>query len=279
METFPLHIVSLLNSIQMFTVFSNWFKDPSIQSLLLSPLMGVVFATIFSGFNRSPERNAPITVKETVREYRERVIYIEKEPKKTVNDDPLSIAIGISMCLLFLAWKYVSYSETILSYLLILVFTAISFSITTIVISIFKGHFNSKSWWFYTIFPLFLLIFCVYLLSLAWTAIDPKVIELAQENTVIDFYTQKLTEYGAYFVVTQLLGVTILFALVLLSTLIELHYLALMNQRGQGIFNRLWVLIVQLTWRFSGRGTLVGSIVFSITSFLLLDGYVANWVT
>jgi hypothetical protein len=263
----------------MFTIFSNWFKDPLIQSLLLSPLMGVVFAAIFSGFDRSPEKNAPITVKETVREYRERIIYIEKEPKKTVNDDPLTIAIGISMCLLFLAWKYVFYSETILSYLLILVFTTISFSITTILISIFKGHFNSESWWFYTIFPLSLLIFCVYLLSLAWTAIDPKVIELAQKTTVVDFYTQKLTEYGLYLVVTQLLGVTILFALVLLSTLIELHYLALMNQRGQGIFNRLWVLIVQLTWRFSGRGTLVGSILFSITSFLLLGGYVADWVT
>ena len=272
-------IVSSFKAVQMFTTFSNWFKDPLIQSLLLSPLMGVFFAAIFSGFERSPERNSPITVKEIVRIYRERIIHIERAARGTVNNDPLAIGMGIIMCLMFLAWKYVSYSETILSYLLILVFTTISFSVTTILISILKGHFNSASWWFYTIFPLILLMFCVYLLSLAWTAIDPKVIEAAQKATAIDFYIQELTEYGLYLVVTQLLGVLILFFLILLSTLIELHYLSLMNQRAQGIFNRLWVLIVQFTWRFSGKDTLVGSILLSLTAFLLLSGYVTDWVT
>jgi hypothetical protein len=173
--------------------------------------MGVIFAGIFSGFDRSPTRNSPVTVKETVREYRERIIYLEKEPKKAVNDDPLAIAIAATMCLMFLAWGYVLYSETILSYLLILLLTTISFSATTILVSIFKGHFNSESWWSYTVFPFLLLLFCVYLLSLAWTSIDPKVIEIAQKTTAINFYTEKLTEHGLYLVVTQLLGVTVLF--------------------------------------------------------------------
>jgi phosphate/sulfate permease len=116
----------------MLSVFSNWFNNPLIQSLLLSPLMGVIFAAIFSGFDRPPAENSPVTVRETVREYRERIIYREKEHKKAVNDDPLAISIAATMCLMFLAWGYVRYSETILSYLLIFLLTTISFSITTI---------------------------------------------------------------------------------------------------------------------------------------------------
>jgi hypothetical protein len=226
-----------------------------------------------------PEKNSPVTVKETVREYRERIIYLEREPKKAANDDPLAIAIAALMCLMFLAWGYVSYSETILSYLLIFLLTTISFSATTIVVSTFKGHFNSESWWFYTIFPFLQLLFCIYLLSLAWNSMDPKVIEIAKKTSAIAFYTENLSEEGLYFVVTQLLGVTALFIVVLLTALVETYYLALMNQRGKGAFTRLWEIIVQLTWRFSGRGTLTGSIFLSITSFLLLGGYVTNWIT
>jgi hypothetical protein len=261
----------------MFSTLSNWINNPLIQSLLLSPLMGVFFAAVFSGFDRSLGKNAPITVKETVREYR-KIIYIEKEPKKAIKNDPLTIVIGIMMCIVFLTWKYVANSEAILSYLLIFVFTMISFSITTILISLVKGHFNSKDWWFYTVFPLLLLIFCVYLLSLAWTSIDPKIIEIARKNTAIDFYIQKLTSHGQLLVITQLIGVTLLFIIAIVSSLIELYYLALMNQRGQGFFRRLWILILQLTSKFSGRDTLIGSTLLSIGSFLLLKGYVTNWL-
>jgi hypothetical protein len=262
----------------MFSVLSNWFNNSTVQSMLIGPLMGVFFAALFSGFDRSPSRNAPITVRETVREYT--VIYLGEEPRRTVNGDPLSIGIAATMCLMFLAWEYVLYSETILSYLLMLILTTISFSLTTILVSVFKGHFNNDSWWFYTIFPLSQLLFCVYLLSLAWTAIDPKLIELARKSTPIHFYT-RLTEQGSYFVVTQLLGVTLLFIVVLFSALDELYYLALMSQRGQGIFTRLWVLIVRLTWRISGTRTLTsiaGSIFLPIISFLLLAGYITSWI-
>jgi multisubunit Na+/H+ antiporter MnhF subunit len=120
--------------------------------------MGVIFAGIFSGFDRSPTKSSPVTVTETVREYRERIIYLEKEPKKAVNDDPLAISIATFMCLMFLAWGYVLYSEAILSYLLIFLLTTISFSVTTILVALLKGHFNSESWWFYTVFPLLQLL-------------------------------------------------------------------------------------------------------------------------
>jgi hypothetical protein len=260
----------------MFSTFSNWINNSLTQSLLLSPLMGVFFAAIFSGFDRSLDKNAPITVKQTVREY-QRIIYIEKEQKKSAKNDPL-IFIGIMISVVFLAWKYVTYSETILTYLLMFILIMISFSITTILISLVKGHFNSKDWWFYTIFPLFFLIFCIYLLSIAWDAIDPKVIEIAQKNTAVDFYIQKLTSHGQLLIITQLIGVTLLFTIIIVSSLIELYYLALMNQRGQGFFQRLWILILQLTSKFSGRDTLIGSTLLSIGSFLLLKGYVTNWL-
>jgi hypothetical protein len=126
---------------------------------------------------------------------------------------------------------------------------------------------------------IFLLCFCLYLLLSVKDAIGPEIINLARKNNPIDFYTQALTGDGWYFVITQLLGVTVLFILALLSTLIELHYLALMNQRGKGIFIWFWVMLTSITWRFSGRNTFITSFILSAFSFLLLKGYVANWMS
>jgi hypothetical protein len=122
------------------------------------------------------------------------------------------------------------------------------------------------------------LLSCLYLLQVAKNAVFPEIVNLAQNSTFLDFYTQALSPQGLYFVVTQLLGVTTLFILILLSTLVELHYLALMNQRGGGIFNRLWVEIARFTWGFSGKGTLVIFLLFYLISYLLLKGYVADWM-
>ncbi|MCU0533853.1 MAG: hypothetical protein MUD14_08155 [Hydrococcus sp. Prado102] len=149
----------------MFNAFINWFNNSLVQSVLISPLMGVVFGALFSGLDRSPTKNAPVTVIETRREYyRERIIYREKEVNKSVNNGLLSILIAATAGVIFLAWKYIAYSNIILKYFLIFLLTALSFSGTTIVVSILKGHFNSRSWWYYVAFP-FLCIAILFILT------------------------------------------------------------------------------------------------------------------
>lgn len=129
-------------------IFSNWFNNALVQSMLISPLMGIFFAALFSGLDRSPSENAPVTVIETINVYKEQIIYNVGETRRSTSDDPITIAIAATLGLMFLAWNYVVYSGLIINYLLLFIFTALSFSGTTIVISIFKGHSNNESWWF-----------------------------------------------------------------------------------------------------------------------------------
>ena len=85
----------------MLEVFRNWIDSPLVQSLLLSPLMGVIFGALFSGLNNSPSRNDPMTVKETVRIYKKRIIYREKE-RNANTSNPVSIAIAFALIVIFL---------------------------------------------------------------------------------------------------------------------------------------------------------------------------------
>ena len=150
----------------MLEVFRNWIDSPLVQSLLLSPLMGVIFGALFSGLNNSPSRNDPMTVKETVRIYKERIIYREKE-RKADTSDPVSIAIAFALIVMFLTWNYVLHSETILSGLFILLLTIVCFFLTISVLSLIKGQFTDRSWWNSTVFPMLLLCSCFYLLFCA----------------------------------------------------------------------------------------------------------------
>ena len=145
-------------------IFSNWFNNALVQSMLISPLMGIFFAALFSGLDRSPSENAPVTVIETINVYKEQIIYNVGETRRSTSDDPITLAIAATLGLMFLAWNYVVYSGLIINYLLIFIFTIISFSGTTIVISIFKGHFKNKSWWLYIATPFFYYAF-VYIYS------------------------------------------------------------------------------------------------------------------
>jgi hypothetical protein len=145
-------------------IFSNWFNNALVQSMLISPLMGIFFAALLSGLDRSPSENAPVTVIETINVYKEQISCNVGETRRSTSDDPIIIAIAATLGLMFLAWNYVVYSGLIINYLLLFIFTALSFSGTTIVISIFKGHFNNKSWWRYIATPFFYYAF-VYIYS------------------------------------------------------------------------------------------------------------------
>ena len=50
-------------------VVSEFINNPLMQSLLLGPMMGVVFAALFSGLTKSPGLQAPATVIQTRKVY------------------------------------------------------------------------------------------------------------------------------------------------------------------------------------------------------------------
>jgi hypothetical protein len=259
-------------------VVSEFINNPLIQSLLLGPLMGVFFAALFSGLTKSPEPQAPATVVQT------RTIYITKviEKRRTPNesDDSIWLIIVGIIALLFVIWKYAIYFDTIQYYLGSLILTVLSFSATTILISLVKGHYTSSDWWIYTAGPLLSLCVSIYLLNLAKISFDPSLQQGALNNSFWTFYKDGLNGYGRNFMFTHVAGVVILASAVLLTAFSLIHYLSLMNQRSSGIMQGLWFFLTKATSFFSGKIWVVFIMLLLIAAYSLINpDLVATWMT
>lgn len=256
----------------------EFINDPLMQSLLLGPLMGVIFAALFSGLNKSPEPQAPATVIQTRTVYVTRVV--ERRQASNQSDDGMGLLIIGGIGLLFILWKYAIYFDTIQYYLASLILTVFSFSATTIIISLVKGQYTSGEWWLYTAGPLVSLCIAIYLLNLAKINFDPSIQQGALSNTFFTFYSDWLSEYGRNFMFAHVGGIVILALAVILTALSLIHYLSLMNQRSSGIMHGLWFFLTKSTSFFSGKSWLV------LIGFLLVAAYtlinpdlMATWMT
>ncbi|MBB3059285.1 hypothetical protein [Microbulbifer rhizosphaerae] len=257
---------------------SEFIHNPLAQSLLLGPIMGVIFAALFSGLTKSPEAQAPATVTQT------RTIYVTKvvERRRSSNesDDGMGLLIAGGIALIFIIWKYAIYFDTVQYYLATSILSVLSFSATTIIISLIKGHYTSDEWWFYTVGPMILLCVSIYILNLARISFDPSIQQGALNNTFWTFYKDWLSEYGRNFMFAHVSGVVILALAILLIAFSLIHYLSLMNQRSPGLTQSFWFFLTKSTSFFSGK------LWFLFVAFLLGAAYclinpdlVANWMT
>ncbi|MCY9845750.1 hypothetical protein [Vibrio caribbeanicus] len=257
---------------------SEFIHNPLMQSLFLGPLMGVLFAALFSGFNSSPEPEAPATVVQTRTIYITKVI--DKRQSSKRSDDGMSLLIIGGIALIFVIWKYAIYFNTILYYLNSSILTVLSFSVTTILISLIKGQYTSNEWWLYTLVPLLFLFISLYLLNLAKVSFDPAIQQGALNNNLWEFYTDWLDAYGRNFMLAHVGGVAILALAVLFTAFLLIHYLSLMNQRSSGMMHKLWFFLAKHTSFFAGKSCAI------FISFLLATAYVlinpelaATWMT
>ncbi|WP_404342667.1 hypothetical protein [Pseudoalteromonas mariniglutinosa] len=250
------------------------FYNSVMQSFVFSPLMGVIFAALFTGLTTKLSIQAPRTVVET------RKIYIEKRyshsSKPNSSDGNEVFALGF--LLLFVLWKYVQMAPVIHGYIETGLVTMISFCLSGFVVSTLRGQYTSHEWLQRVLIPTFTLATCFPLLSMAKGAITPDLIELASNSNVIQFYTKDITEYGRYYLMFQVFGVCTLILLATLSTFTFVHYLALMNQREGGVLHGLWAWLTGATSKLSGNGAYVLLIILLITTILLLNGQAAEWV-
>jgi hypothetical protein len=259
-------------------MFIDWINNSLTQSLILSPVMGVLFGALFSGLTKSPELNSPRTIIKTREVYRERVIYRNSRSRSSSKDDRGIIGLA-AFGLMMTVWQYAIWAVEIQHYIEYSILSVLSFSITTALISIYKGHFTSQEWWFYVIFPMVFLFFAMYLLSEASNRFDPSLTTLAKDTNWIQFYLHSLTGYGRSFMISHVIGIVTLAGLILTTTIILIHYLSLMNQRTSSSVQVFWTFLVGVTGIFSGRKGIVISSVLAIISFLLINEHVARWTT
>lgn len=259
-------------------VISELFSNSIMQSMVIGPIMGVIFAALFAGLNQSPASQAPITVIQTREIYVTRVVNHRGQRRNAEEGGVILVAAGIG--LLFVLWKYAIYVNEIHRYIGIALLTALCFSITAIILSYLRGQFTSEEWWFYLISPLVLLGGCVYLLDLAHSAFDLEITKIALHNNFLVFYTKSLTEFGRNFMFAHVAGVIILCLVILFSFMALLHYLSLMNQRSDGSMSGLWFFIARATLFFSGKSWLVAATILIVLAYIGIEPNTgALWLT
>ena len=257
---------------------SELFINPIMQSMILGPIMGVVFAALFAGLTKSPTNQAPITVVQTREVYVTRVV--ERQGQRSNSEEGGGILVAAGFVLLFVLWKYAIYVNEIHQIIGFALLTVLSFSATAIFLSYLKGQFTSEEWWVYLISPLILLVGCLYLLNLAHSTFDPEITKLALQTNLWDFYTKSLTDFGRNFMIAHVGGVITLCLVILFSFMALLHYLSLMNQRSAGAMSGLWFFITKATMFFSGKAWLVAATILIIFSYIGIEPKAgASWLT
>lgn len=251
------------------------FQDSIMQSFIFSPLMGVIFAAVFTGFTSSPSMYTPSTVIETQKIFIDRrTQYISG--KSNTDDGGGLIALGVGV--LFLVFFYVKNVTIIHHYIGFGLVTMFSFCITCLLVSFVKGHFTSGEWFAKVLIPILTLASCFVLLAFAKAGISSELIETANSSNLWQFFTKEITKYGRYYLILHAFGVGCLVLLTLLSTAAFIHYLALMNQREYGCFHSFWVRLAMITNRFSADNTGVYLVIGVSVAGLLLSGQLASWI-
>ncbi|WP_227368089.1 hypothetical protein [Halomonas sp. M20] len=259
-------------------VVLEFVHNPLAQSLLLGPLMGVIFATLLSGLTKSPGSQAPATVTQTKTIYVTKVVE-RNRPSNEVDSGIAFLIIG-GFSLIFVVWKYAIYFDAIQYYLAAVILSVLSFSVTTILVSLVKGQYTSDEWWFYTVVPIILLFVSIYILNLAKINFDPSIQQGALNNTFWTFYKDWLNEYGRNFMFTHVSGIAFLILAIIFIAFSSIHYLALMNQRSLGAMQKFWLFLTKYTSFFSGKAWLFFVIFLLFLSYLLINpDLIANWIT
>ncbi|HAB02944.1 MAG TPA: hypothetical protein DCE25_08455 [Pseudomonas sp.] len=255
--------------------------NATLQAWIWGPLMGVILGALFAGLTSAPTVNAPVTVSQTKNVYLTKVIVTD--PRASSGDDDkgtMVILIGAGLGLAFLVWKYAVHFDEVHNGLMGLLLTLLAFSLTTAVVSFFKGQFTSSSWALYIAAPCSILVACAALLSLARVSFDPALTPLATQHTFLSFYTQGLSSYGQIFMMFQVLGVALIFLVMVFTGVALLHYLALMNQRSYSPLQGLWIFLTGLTLAFSGaRWLFVMALLLGLSALLIEPGLMTKWVT
>ena len=250
-------------------------KDSIFQSTVLSPIFGIIWGFIFS-LGNSPSQDSPVTIRETTRT----IIIREPNPSPRSNNlDPLTLGFGILIVLTFLGWGYITHSHTIFRYFSLVLSFVFSFYLTTNLIAFLNGHFNDYSWYKYTLSPIIILIFCLYIFYLAQNAISPEIRNIVKFNSFMDFFWKYATKYEGILIITQMIGFLFMLLSVIKVSIGELHYLALMNLRGVGRFSNLWEQIAIYTYSFVDKNykmTFV-PLLFLVLSYLCFKGHLALW--
>lgn len=254
----------------------NVVTNDLFLSLILSPLMGVLFGYLFSGSKSEKINNIPVSIYEIKNIYKTKIV-ISNDVKK--DNGNLSILFFIVIILLLGVWKYSIYSNQILLILKNYTLALISFSTTIIIISSIRSYFTTYSWLLNSLIPLMLTIFCYYIIYKADYYLEPQIKDIAENTDYLDFFSKKLTPFGRCYMISHIMGLLIVsFSLMVLSTY-KIFYHLLLKINFTNSNSKILLFILKLTQFFSGIRWLIFTFFLLVFSFLCVTPqFFSSWI-
>lgn len=259
----------------MTEFFLQWFCDPVVQGLFLSPLIGAVMGLVLTAMVQppGPSMHSPITVSET------RIIFRQEIQVRHGSQDDGSWLLPTAVILVFiLTWAYARYAGVGLTLWAAVTLTFISFNLAATIVALIKRELLG-AWIAYIALPLAALLASLWLVERAKQSLIPGAMEAAAHYGIVDFYLKVLNNSQRHWLLTQGLGVLIGAVATLLAAGRLTHYVALSNQRGSGWLASFWRQIAWITRRAAGGAGLFFAIFLYATSAIFISGLAYSWLT
>ena len=248
------------------------------EAYIGGPIAGVVASLIFAGFSKSPQtQHANLSP---------HILHIQiAAPASTQQVQVQSKSNSLLPAMMIgavLAFLFVAYLPTIASALYFFIAMITTFSISSSVLAVAFGQFNTPAWWLHTIYPTFSAAGSFYVAAMVERSISTEVVAFAKSllgdghltlaaifNGIYVFFTQVnaayiqwLTFQMAAFFMAALVAVTALFQCI--------HYIALANMRSSNSI--LWRALVVKTYHFSTIKSALNGAVFLAIAWFLASG-------
>lgn len=257
------------------TDLSSILMNSTLQAFVFSPLMGCLFAVLFSGVSKPPKPVVVHTVRETRRVYVEKHYY-RQSSNNSGGEGGILIFAGVAF--VFTIWQYAVHAQIIQQTLIMMLMTALYFALISSIIAYWRGHFTSKGWVVSLVIPTCVLAVSLSLALKAQSSFPLELTEKARQYQFFQFYMNELNDYGRHYMMTHVLGIICLFSLSLVSIFTLLHYLSLMNQRDENTDSTVWDFFIRISdWASGGAGAVL-MLMLLISAYLLLEGYVIDWI-
>ncbi|HHF3072480.1 TPA: hypothetical protein ACPJ1I_004595 [Vibrio diabolicus] len=257
----------------MIETFELWIRDSVNQSLLLSPLMGVVFGAIFTFLTRGNQQEGTHSVRETIVVIKEKIIVRNNSSINSgTSSDPWTLLFVLFFAVIMATYFYAIYVNEVIYYSYLVAFNLLAFGAASIFVSALQDKISSSEWVLYTVLPVIFIAGSLVLFDYASEGIIAGLKQRAQQEGAMKLYFEVLEETHKNWILSQLLGLVFSILYLLLSCILLLHNMSALQIRYGGFMQKIWVKIFIYTHRFSGWGALVFIFILGLVSLFALNG-------
>jgi hypothetical protein len=249
----------------MLSTFA-WFKDPNVQSLFLSPLIGAVMGVFLNLFPARSSQTSQQTFNHT---HTTLLIHVRSSGSRKAKEDDWIFPASI-LGVLIVTWAYARYGEMGLQLWLATTLMLLSFNVAAAIIGVLQGQ-VIRQWLLRLIIPLLALIFSLWLIDSASANTLRGVAEVARERGMIGLF-KVLDSPQRIWIITQ--GIGVVFGL--LGTIVAgtrlLHVVSLSAMGNQSYVEKVWDWLARVSLRSGGGWGVFLLVLFNSLGYLLISG-------